>query len=100
MHNSSRTLRGDKGLYVAFSNLEGESLQGNMPLATFKMKAKVDTNVILEPKNVIVVSSGYDVRNAFGFGQIPADIELLEDALFVANLLHNSIIRLEKFKSY
>ena len=91
MHNFSRTLRGDKGLYVAFSNLEGESLQGNMPLATFKMKAKVDTNVILEPKNVIVVSSGYDVRNAFGFEQIPADIELLEDALFVAKALDTKI---------
>ena len=45
MYNSSRTLRGDKGLYVALSNNgESKSLQGDMLLATFKMKAKIDTD--------------------------------------------------------
>ena len=88
MFNSSRTLRGDKGVYVAFSNIgKSESLQGNMLLATFKMKAKADIEVSLQPENAIVVSSGFDVRSAFGFEKQPADIELLEDAVFIAKAL-------------
>ena len=92
MHNSSRTLRNDKGVYVAFSNIgKSESLQGDMLLATFKMKAKVDTEVSLQPENAIVISSGFDVRSAFGFEKQPADIELLEDAVFIAEALDKSI---------
>lgn len=37
MHNSSRTLRNDKGVYVAFSNIgKSESLQGDMLLANIQ----------------------------------------------------------------
>ena len=92
MHNSSRTLRNDKGVYVAFSNIgKSESLQGDMLLATFKMKAKVDTEVSLQPENTIVISSGFDVRSAFGLEKQPADIELLEDTVFIAEALDKSI---------
>ena len=92
MHNSSRTLRNDKGVYVAFSNIgKFESLQGDMLLATFKMKAKVDTEVSLQPENTIVISSGFDVRSAFGLEKQPADIELLEDTVFIAEALDKSI---------
>ena len=92
MHNSSRTLRNDKGVYVAFSNIgKSESLQGDMLLATFKMKAKVDTEVSLQPENAIIISSGFDVRSAFGLEKQPADIELLEDTVFIAEALDKSI---------
>lgn len=92
MHNSSRTLRGYKGLYVALSNIgKSNSLQGNVPLATFKMKAKVDTEVSLKPENAIVISSGFDVRSAFGFEKQPADIKLLEDAVFAAEALNSKL---------
>ena len=96
MHNSSRTLRGDKGLYVALSNIgKSESLQGNMLLATFKMKAKVDTEVSLQPENVIVVSSGFDIRSAFGFEKQPADIKLLEDAVFAVKGIDSKLYSIE-----
>lgn len=96
MHNASRTLRGDKGLYVALSNIgKSETLQGNMLLATFKMKAKVDTEVALQPENVIVISSGFDVRSAFGFEKQPADIELLEDAVFAVKGIDSKLYSIE-----
>lgn len=55
------------------------------------MKAKVDTEVSLQPENTIVISSGFDVRSAFGLEKQPADIELLEDTVFIAEALDKSI---------
>ncbi|MCI9629393.1 TIM-barrel domain-containing protein [Thomasclavelia cocleata] len=99
MYNSSRTLRGDKGLYVALSNNgESKSLQGDMLLATFKMKAKIDTEVSLQPENVIVVSSGFDIRSAFGFEKQPADIKLLEDAVFAIKEINKKLYNEESVK--